>query len=329
MGGSMNEQTCSFAGCTNRITNMLRGLCRTHYLQFLAGKELTQIKKHIRTSGKCAFPNCGRPIRSRGLCKSHYAQQLEGKTLTALVERIPDGAVCAFSGCEGPQYSIGLCHGHYSQHYAGKELTPLRTVLNKDRTCEFPGCINKVRARGLCYTHADQRNRGVQLTPIRPKLPRQRALELRAQGLGHCYLCDRNKDLSEFPWDHGRDVPHSYCKRCKAIKRKAIQNNLTFAFVEALYKYQEDRCAICGSANGEPGDGSDWLQMDHWGGCCARSSKEDKTCGKCVRGLLCGACNSRLLSWYEQAPDRLRTITEVNDYLTNWPAQVVRRQGIE
>ncbi|MCC4318674.1 endonuclease domain-containing protein [Streptomyces malaysiensis] len=123
-------------------------------------------------------------------------------------------------------------------------------------------------------------------------------------------------------------MPHSYCKRCKAIKRKASQNNLTFAFVEALYKHQEDRCAICGSTNGEPGSGSDWLQMDHWGGCCERSSKDDKTCGKCVRGLLCGACNSRLLSWYEQAPDHLRTIAAVNEYLTNWPAQAVRQGGV-
>ncbi len=323
----MSVERCSFDDCMNPIKSISLRLCQTHYLQQLAGKELTPIKKHIATSGTCAFKECRRPVRSRGLCKSHYGQHLAGKTLAPLVERITDQAVCEFAGCEKPQYSIGLCQGHYSQHYAGKELKPLRTTLNRDRTCEFDGCINKVRARGLCYTHADQRNRGVELTPLRPKLSRARSTELRSRGLGHCTLCDQDKPLAEFAWNNRRDVPHSYCKRCKAMRRKSLQNNLSFAFVQALYDYQKDRCAICQRLNGEPGDGSDWLQMDHWGGCCERVSKDDKTCGECVRGLLCGGCNSRLLSWYEQAPEFLRTITPVNDYLANWPTRNVRQQG--
>lgn len=53
-----------------------------------------------------------------------------------------------------------------------------------------------------------------------------------------------------------------------------------------LYEYQGRLCAICQRATGA----SKRLAVDHDHKCCA----ERGSCGKCVRGLLCGPCNSLL-----------------------------------
>jgi hypothetical protein len=45
-------------------------------------------------------------------------------------------------------------------------------------------------------------------------------------------------------------------------------------------------CAICGAT--EPG-GRGTFHVDHDHGCCAGTNR--KTCGSCVRGLLCNGCN--------------------------------------
>lgn len=52
----------------------------------------------------------------------------------------------------------------------------------------------------------------------------------------------------------------------------------------ALLAAQGGRCAICGTD--EPG-GVGQFHVDHDHACCPG----DKSCGKCIRGLLCHSCN--------------------------------------
>lgn len=52
---------------------------------------------------------------------------------------------------------------------------------------------------------------------------------------------------------------------------------------QALYEAQGGRCAICRRATGA----SKRLAVDHDHACCPGPV----SCGKCVRGLLCGICN--------------------------------------
>jgi hypothetical protein len=52
-----------------------------------------------------------------------------------------------------------------------------------------------------------------------------------------------------------------------------------------LLRQQAGRCAICGAA--EPGGRHGTWCVDHDRRCCPRSG----SCGSCVRGLLCSACN--------------------------------------
>lgn len=58
---------------------------------------------------------------------------------------------------------------------------------------------------------------------------------------------------------------------------------LTRAAFDAMLIEQGHRCAVCRSA--DPGR---WWCVDHDHSCC---SGRGKTCGKCVRGILCENCN--------------------------------------
>ncbi|UWZ37863.1 hypothetical protein Drose_06195 [Dactylosporangium roseum] len=58
-------------------------------------------------------------------------------------------------------------------------------------------------------------------------------------------------------------------------------------------------CAICNQP--ETKHHSDLLKIDHDRSCCSDS----RSCGKCIRGLLCSNCN-RALGLFGDDPTRLR-----------------------
>lgn len=65
-------------------------------------------------------------------------------------------------------------------------------------------------------------------------------------------------------------------------------------------------CAICGDST--PGNGKAAFCIDHDHDCCAGH----RSCGKCVRGLLCSNCNNRVLGGAKDNPAILRAAA---DYL--------------
>lgn len=76
-------------------------------------------------------------------------------------------------------------------------------------------------------------------------------------------------------------------EQAKAIWRAAAirHHGLTLAQYEALLDAQGGVCGICEAR--EPGGHGTW-HIDHDHGCCPR---KDRSCGRCVRGLLCNGCN--------------------------------------
>lgn len=77
------------------------------------------------------------------------------------------------------------------------------------------------------------------------------------------------------------------------IRRKF---GLTRGDYDALLAAQGGGCAICGS---EPATRA--LAVDHDHSCC----RGPRTCGRCVRGLLCSFCNTAL-GKFSDSPARLR-----------------------
>jgi hypothetical protein len=61
---------------------------------------------------------------------------------------------------------------------------------------------------------------------------------------------------------------------------------ITLAEFDALLEKQGGKCAACGAT--EPGGKYNQWAVDHDHACCPGR----KTCGKCIRGILCNGCNA-------------------------------------
>ena len=106
---------------------------------------------------------------------------------------------------------------------------------------------------------------------------------------------NRARLAAMYAGDHDRYLNYSYTSRF----------GITLAEYEALLQKQGGRCAICGTKpNGER------LAVDHDHACCPGK----RSCGKCVRGLLCGHCN-RGLGHFN---DREALLARALAYLSRW-----------
>lgn len=75
----------------------------------------------------------------------------------------------------------------------------------------------------------------------------------------------------------------------KAGHRKQLKKyGLTEEQEQLILSCQGHKCAICGASS--PGKKKRHWSVDHKHGCCIN----ERACPKCVRGLLCGNCNSAL-----------------------------------
>jgi len=115
-----------------------------------------------------------------------------------------------------------------------------------------------------------------------------------------CAKCKEVKPLEDFYTAKrmllGRG---SYCKQCELIQRKASYDptkrrswllggyGITADHFAAMLAEQGHGCALCGTK--DPGRGGSF-HVDHDHSCCPGRS----SCGSCVRGLLCVACNTGL-----------------------------------
>lgn len=131
-----------------------------------------------------------------------------------------------------------------------------------------------------------------------------------------CYRCKKEKSLDEFYARIAR------CKECQAeyqreyrarpgnrekknLNRKLHKFNISKEMYDAMVELQEGLCAICGEANP---DGRS-LAIDHDHSCC----DYDGSCGKCIRGLLCGGCNKGM----GLLRDNPRLLIKAAEYLLN------------
>lgn len=112
----------------------------------------------------------------------------------------------------------------------------------------------------------------------------------------HCPRCDTTKPVSEFA------ATAPYCRPCMAAwmrghrkDRPALQTRterlrnygLTQAQFDARFEAQGRKCAICPRT--EPaGHGTGGWHVDHDHACC---TARKRSCGKCIRGILCSNCN--------------------------------------
>lgn len=113
----------------------------------------------------------------------------------------------------------------------------------------------------------------------------------------------------DLPAPRGRGTRPQYHPQCLAVARRrrdrqryaanplpikrasrAYTMGITLSQLDALYAKFDSSCGVCGTPEGDLPDRIATLCIDHDHRCCPGP----KSCGECVRGLLCRRCNSLL-----------------------------------
>lgn len=114
--------------------------------------------------------------------------------------------------------------------------------------------------------------------------------------------------------------PGPRCTTCHRAFVKASKARAHAKYIERTYSISEDAyaailesqggyCAICRRANGK----TKRLAVDHDHSCCRGSV----SCGRCVRALVCGPCNSAMAHFRDDTDALRRAIRVITDH----PAQ--------
>lgn len=250
----------------------------------------------MTTDRICGVPDCGASHLARGYCGKHY--QRWKKTGT---HEIPPPKLCTVAGCGKPHHGRGYCDTHHKRMRLNGtiELTP-----RVRKACSFKGCGRPAVSGGLCHSHSGQAKRGKPLTVVRRF---HRSTIRDGQGRKRCHACKTWRDVADFyPRIESADKLDGTCKRCDRSARIKRNYGITLDRYEAMLTAQDGACAICR----QPAEKGRSLAVDHDHACCPTRKK---SCGKCVRGLLCEDCN-RVLGMFV---DHIPRFEAAADYLRN------------
>lgn len=192
---------------------------------------------------------------------------------------------CSFAECQKPVKVRGLCAGHDGQRRKGWELKPLRVKeLKYGAVCTFPNCGLPHESRGYCSGHRQQQRKGHELQPLDATL--SKPTERWINGRKPCSRCGVTKAKGQFVADASSIsgvTPHCYdCERWVKLERMF---SITQQDYENILALQNHRCALCQKDRCITGKN---FAVDHDHDCCPG----DRSCGECIRGLLCSApCN--------------------------------------
>lgn len=116
------------------------------------------------------------------------------------------------------------------------------------------------------------------------------------RGVQGARLCTQCKNLPCPNHPERKQQKGGLCASCYHYKTYPDRRALTLRWYYRLTREEYDRllaeqhhrCAICGSP--EPGAENWNIDHDHY--CCSGDGR--RTCGKCVRGIVCASCNRAL-----------------------------------
>lgn len=202
---------------------------------------------------------------------------------------------CAFSGCSRGRMGVNFCIAHSSQARRGSALTQLPAVAWTASPCRGPECNQPpVNSSELCITHVNQMRRRGYLTtahwrPVGAHPPRTSFLR-DEMGRKKCSVC-----AGWFPEDFFGNKPRknsssdglaSCCRGCMSKRGRAKRYGVTPQRIDELLAEQGYLCPVC-----ERDISGDFV-VDHDHSCCL--GNRAPTCGRCIRGLLCGSCNTAI-----------------------------------
>lgn len=179
--------------------------------------------------------------------------------------------------------------------------------------CSVESCVNNATCRGYCQTHYSRWFKWGD--PLADVPIRREKLKPIDESDRTCRVCNRDRSITKFKWLRVKERYHTVCMDCVAswqsnyqkkkreededywVSRRLKYNyKLTMEDFEAMMTAQGGRCAICKRTPEESANRRHKrLVVDHDHACCPGM----KSCGKCVRGLLCYSCNSALGAFFD------------------------------
>ena len=194
---------------------------------------------------------------------------------------------CVVDACERSAKVRGLCRSHYgAAHYRG-ELD--RHPRRERATCTVAECGRPAKGRGLCTAHYQRYRTGLELAP--PIAARRSAGDVRFRKNGQklCLGCDHWLPETAYSLCQTTgDGLLTHCRGCNNLRVRGYTYSIGVAEIQRLYGAQGGACAMCR----ELFDGEYHVDHDH--ACCSGK----KSCGKCVRSLLCPAL--QYIAWLRQ-----------------------------
>lgn len=185
--------------------------------------------------------------------------------------------------------------------------------------CKLDACTRPLTgksAKGLCPSHYQRYRKygdNFDKSPIGTKGTKisQHGVP---KGSKRCYKCGLAKKLTDFTElppsvviSHPNLTHSAQCKECSSKTRRS--NNAKRLFGDRGAELDTRRmlgygCSVCGRTDIR-------LAIDHDHSCCPESGR---SCGKCVRDLLCSNCNT-ILGLCKDNPDILNDLAT---YVTQW-----------
>lgn len=276
------RKECSLDGCDRPV--LARGWCAAHYQRWknhgdpLGGSTFRKPKRERR---ECSVAGCDRESKTDDLCPMHYQR----KRINGTTDRIGKPP-CAVDDCAKVSFTGGFCRTHWERW---KEFgDPLIY-----RQCSIDGCSRFAPAgkRGWCVMHYTRWSKHGDVGEAAPRVfepPRPPA-----DGHQWCTTCHAERPLTSFPRDKMTVSGYSrICRDCHRDRRVAEHYGIDGATYRSLLEAQDHACRICRKAETATHQSGTLrrLAVDHDHGCCPGK----KSCGKCVRGLLCARCNSAI-----------------------------------
>lgn len=156
-------------------------------------------------------------------------------------------------------------------------------------TATFGGtqCDATTEVLTFCRIHWAQQNRGAPFTPRKHRRPRGMARVRDEHGRKQCTRCEEWRPVEEYrPAIKTADGLQSWCSPCSCDYMTLNRYGLTRADVLRIVS-EQGGCGICGTDKPRNEGFRNGWHVDHDHNCCP----SDRTCGRCIRGVLCADCN--------------------------------------
>lgn len=167
----------------------------------------------------------------------------------------------------------------------------------------------RIIAGDLCHYHYRQRKAGRELTAFRKCRSPGAASERDGRGRKQCGRCAQWRNVREFrPAVSSQDGLQSWCSPCSSDYMIIARYGFDRSTVERML-VEQGGCAICRTEVPRAVGFRNGWHVDHDHKCCPG----DRTCGKCIRAILCADCNKLIGMARDSAELLLQAATYLRD----------------